>query len=267
MGCENSNETTNLNKTDPTNTVMTINQNNLLQPQNNSQSQNNIFSKRRGSKAILLRKSITDKYKYPVQENRNNSLSKNENEEENSEEPQKLKLRRKSVKKNYSKLFKNNVLTTDNLHLRNTHFNQFNQNLTQKKSTQIHFNNSLKDFRKLSNSYSLRLKSENEPMTLKDEFVKRNNLKRNTERMDNRDNKIRKIFKLRNNNDNFEYGNLSANNFYSIQKEFIEPISLRNSKKQMSYLPEINKKYDLDYNSNNENKNSFQKIKKNRVIL
>ena len=267
MGCENSNETTNLNKTDPTNTVMTINQNNLLQPQNNSQSQNNIFSKRRGSKAILLRKSITDKYKYPIQDNRNNSVSKKENQEEDSEESQKLKLRRKSVKKNYSKLFKNNVLTTDNLHLRNTHFNQFNQNLTQKKSTQIHFNNSLKDFRKLSNSYSLRLKSENEPMTLKDEFVKRNNLKRNTERMDNRDNKIRKIFKLRNNNDNFEYGNLSANNFYSIQKEFIEPISLRNSKKQMSYLPEINKKYDLDYNSNNENKNSFQKIKKNRVIL
>ncbi len=266
MGCENSNEITNLNKTDPTNRVMTINQNNLLSPQNNSQSQNNIFNKRRGSKAMLLRKSITDRYKNPIQENRQNSLSKKENQEENSEESQKLKLRRKSVKKNYSKLFKNNVQSPDNLYLRNTNFNQFNQKLTRKKSTPIHFNNSAKDLRKLSNSNSIRLKSENEPMTLKDEFVKRNNLKRNTEILDNRDNKKRKSFKLRNNSNNFEFRNLSTNNFYSIQKDFMEPISIRNSQKKMSYLPGINNKYNLDYNSNNENNNSFQK-KKNIVRL
>ncbi len=266
MGCENSNEITNLNKTDPTNRVMTINQNNLLSPQNNSQSQNNIFNKRRGSKVMLLRKSITDRYKNPIQENRQNSLSKKENQEENSEESQKLKLRRKSVKKNYSKLFKNNVQSPDNLYLRNTNFNQFNQKLTRKKSTPIHFNNSAKDLRKLSNSNSIRLKSENEPMTLKDEFVKRNNLKRNTEILDNRDNKKRKSFKLRNNSNNFEFRNLSTNNFYSIQKDFMEPISIRNSQKKMSYLPGINNKYNLDYNSNNENNNSFQK-KKNIVRL
>ncbi len=250
MGCENSNEISNLNQTEPTNRMLTVNQNNILSPKNNNEQQNKILFKRRGTKTMSLRKSIVHKNKNP-----NIEYPKRKKEEDNIENIQKLKIKRKSVQTNYSKLFTNNALSPDYQNLRN--LKQFDNKLkNRKKSTPIHFYNSLSDFRKLSTSNSIRKNSENKPIILK------NNSEINSfsnQRLKDEENLLKENLKLRNNNK--ENANLSSNNFYSIQRDFIEPISLKNSQKKMSYLPEINKRYNLDINLD-ENNNSFKERKK-----
>ena len=250
MGCENSNEISNLNQTEPTNRMLTVNQNNILSPKNNNKQQNKILFKRRGTKTMSLRKSIVDKNKNP-----NIEYPKRKKEEDNIENIQKLKIKRKSVQTNYSKLFKNNALSPDYQNLRN--LKQFDNKLKNRKSTPIHFYNSLSDFRKLSTSNSIRKNSENKPIILKNKS-EINSF--SNQRLNDEENLRKENLKLRNNNKD-EYANLSSNNFYSIQRDFIEPISLKNSQKKMSYLPEINKRYNLDINSD-ENNNSFKEQKK-----
>ena len=94
--------------------MLTVNQNNILSPKNNNEQQNKILFKRRGTKTMSLRKSIVDKNKNP-----NIEYPKRKKEEDNIENIQKLKIKRKSVHTNYSKLFKNNALSPDYQNLRN----------------------------------------------------------------------------------------------------------------------------------------------------
>ena len=110
MGCENSNEISNLNQTEPTNRILTVNQNNILSPKNNNKQQNKILFKRRGTKTMSLRKSIVDKNKNP-----NIEYPKRKKEEDKVKDIQKLKIKRKSVQTNFSKLFKNNAKAIHNL--------------------------------------------------------------------------------------------------------------------------------------------------------
>ena len=281
MGCENSNEIKDFNKTAPINRGALTPNNVLLSPLDSDNKDK--INNRRSSQAKIfsLRRSIFEKdnnipYEISQLKNRKRSFSQLQKKNE-SNFPQYIKIKTKNTEsqqndnkelildlsnnrkkslKRHSQLYKKTILI-DNKNNEN-HFNKLFDGKIKPKSTPIHFNNSLNSFRQLSQSKSL--KNSNDLYSIsKDDTNPKKIIKQNNEK-----NIRRQSLNLKKRNINLVNNSLykSANNFYNIQNDFVEPIKLRDSKRKKSYLPGVNPKYTLDEYSNyktlNEN-NSFRR--------
>ena len=283
MGCENSNGIKDFNKTAP------ITPNNILFSPSSSTNKENIINKNRRSSQVKinnLRRSIFDKNNNIPNElshlnNKKKSFSQspiknifnlpqciklkniiNESEELNNKEPiLDLSNKYKKLSKRKSQLYKKSILIENKNNSNN--FNKiFDGKMKHKqKSTPIHFNNSLIDYNKLIQNKSL--KNSNDLYSIsKDDINPKKIIQQINE---NNEKKIRRQslnIKRRNINLDDNIGYKSANNINNIEKDFIDPIILRNSTKKNSVFVNLNQKYTLNdytnYNNLNEN-NSFRR--------
>ena len=285
MGCENSNEIKDFNKTAPINRGSLTRSNILLSPSISDNKVNNRKTKSQ-TKIYSLRRSIFEKNNNIQNEisqlqNKKKSFSqsgkKNESyfpqyikikskntdfqQNDNKEPILNLRNKHKKILKRHSQLYKKSIVIDNNNNDNNLNILFDGKMKNKQKSTPIHFNNSLNSFQKLTQKKSLK-KSNDLYSISKDDINPKKIIKQNYE---NNERKIRRnSLNLKKRNINYEndIGYKSTNNFHNIQNDFIEPINLRDSQKKKSFLPGLSSKYTLNdcsnYNTLNEN-NSFRR--------